>query len=150
MDEEAKLMEELLKYTKIELGEGILKNQIETVYAEIKENLTKDNIKPAHYFESLKLSEEEYKDKHVKPVAIKRLQGQLILGKLAEIEKFEISEDEMQKEIDIILKRFSSVDVLDKLKALYIPGSKYYEELKQRITYRKLIDSFFTEETKQK
>jgi hypothetical protein len=27
-----------------------------------------------------------------------------------------------------------------------VPGEKYYEELKTRISYRKLIDSFFEEE----
>jgi hypothetical protein len=36
--------------------------------------MAQDGIKIDNYLESLKLSEEEYKDKHVKPVALKRLQ----------------------------------------------------------------------------
>ena len=45
---------------------------------------------------------------------------------------------------------FSDKDVLSRLKELYVPGTKYYEELKQRIGYRKLIDSFFETEVKTK
>jgi len=51
----------------------------------------------------------------------------------------------MEQEIKTILERFGSKDVLKKLEELYIPGNKYYEELKQRVKYRKLIDSFFEE-----
>jgi hypothetical protein len=41
------------------------------------------------------------------------------------------------------MSRFGSEDVLARLKDLYKPGTRYYEELKQRVSYRKLIDSFF-------
>jgi hypothetical protein len=49
----------------------------------------------------------------------------------------------MNKEIEVILAKFGSEDVLTRLRELYIPGTKYYEELKQRMKYKKLIDSFF-------
>ena len=143
LEEENKLIDELLKITKLELWDGILKNQIEKVYNEIKENMTNQQVQMKHYLESLKMSEEDYKEKNVKPTAIKRLQWELILHKLAELEKFEVTEAELKKEIEWILAKFGSEDVLTKLKELYVPGNKYYEELKTRISYRKLIDSFF-------
>jgi len=145
MEQEMQLIDELLKVTTLDIGNGLLAQQIEKVYAEIKENVSKDGVNMAHYLESLKLSEEEYKEKNVTPTALKRLQGELILHKLGEMEKIEVSETEMKKEIEKVMSRFDSEDVLSRLKELYIPGSKYYEELKMRITYRKLIDSFFTE-----
>jgi hypothetical protein len=49
----------------------------------------------------------------------------------------------MDKEIETILARFGSDEVVKKLKELYVPWNKYYEELRQRTSYRKLIDSFF-------
>lgn len=143
IEEETKLIDELLKVTKMEIGTGLLKNHTEKVFDEIKENITRDWLRVADYLESLKMDEEKYKEVNVKPVALKRLQGELILHKLADLEKIEVSEDETNKEIDMILKKFGSEDVLSRLKALYVPGTKYYEELKQRIGYRKLIDSFF-------
>lgn len=146
LEEENKLIDELLKITKLELWDGILKNQIEKVYNEIKENMAQQQVQMKHYLESLKMSEEDYKEKNVKPTAIKRLQWELILHKLAELETFEVTEAELKKEIESILAKFGSEDVLTRLKELYVPGSKYYEELKTRIQYRKLIDSFFETE----
>jgi trigger factor len=148
IDEETKLIDELLKVTKMEIGANLLKNQIEKVFAEIKENITKDGLKVSDYLDSLKMDEQTYKDTNVKPIALKRLQGELILHKLDDLEKLEVSEKELKKEIDEILTKFGSPDVLARLKELYVPGSKYYEELKQRMWYRKLIDSFFEIETK--
>lgn len=49
----------------------------------------------------------------------------------------------MEAEIKKVMARFESEDVLERLKELYVPGNKYYEELKMRMVYRKLIDSFF-------
>lgn len=143
IEEESKLIDELLKVSKLEVWENLLKNQIEKVFSEIKENMASQNIKMADYLESLKMSEEDYKENHVKETALKRLQGELILHKLAEIEKTDISEEEMKKEIEKIMSKFENQEVLNRLKELYVPGTKYYEELKQRMVYRNLIESFF-------
>jgi FKBP-type peptidyl-prolyl cis-trans isomerase (trigger factor) len=74
MDEEFRLMEELLKITKVDIGEKLLKNNIEKVYAEIKENISKDGLKISDYLDSLKMDEETYKNVNVTPIAQKRLQ----------------------------------------------------------------------------
>ena len=41
------------------------------------------------------------------------------------------------------MKRFENPEVLERLKELYVPGNNYYEELKQRLGYRNVIESFF-------
>lgn len=143
LQDENTLIEELLKHTKVDFGESLLKNQTSKVYEEIKDNIVQSGAKVLDYIESLGLSEEAYIENNVKPVAIRRLQAELILHKLWELEKTEVSEKEITEEIDKIIARFGSEEVVARLKELYIPGTKYYEELKQRITYRKLIDSFF-------
>ncbi len=143
MWDENKLIDELLKFSKIDFGDSLLKNQVLKVYEEIKENITQSWAKVADYIWSLGLSEEDYIESNVKPIAIKRLQAELILHKLGELEKTEVSEDELNTEIEKIIARFGSNEVVARLKELYVPWTKYYEELKQRITYRKLIDSFF-------
>jgi ABC-type ATPase with predicted acetyltransferase domain len=50
----------------------------------------------------------------------------------------------MKTEVEKILARFESSDVLARLKELYVPGNRYYEELRRRLAFRNLIDSFFT------
>lgn len=143
MQDENKLMEELLKITTLDFGPAILKNHITKVYAEIKDNIVASWAKVADYIQSLGMTEEQYIQEQVKPVAEKRLQSELILHKLQEMENVEVTDEEMQQDIEKILSRFESKDVLARLKELYVPGTKYYEELKQRIGYRKLIDTFF-------
>lgn len=148
MEREMKLIEELLKHTTLDIGDKLLAQQIEQVFNEIKENITKDGMKVADYLVSLGLSEEEYKEKHVTETAKKRLQGELILNKLMELKKVEVSDDEMKVEVEKVMAQYGSADVLERLKELYIPGTKYYEELRRRVAFRRLIDGFFTEAKK--
>lgn len=74
MEQEMQLIDELLKVSKLELGDKLTSQQIDKVYEEIQQNVSRDGIKMEHYLESLKMTEEEYKEKNVKPTAIKRLQ----------------------------------------------------------------------------
>lgn len=143
LEEESNLIEELLKHTKMQIWEKLLDHQTDKVYEEIKQNMAQNGIKMSDYLESLKLDEKTYKENHVKESALKRLQWELILSKLAEMENTEISEEEIKTEIDKIIARFWNPDVVSRLKELYTPWNKYYEELKQRIIYRKIVDSFF-------
>lgn len=142
---ELTLIEELLKHTTLDIGEKLLGQQTEQVFNEIKENVSKDGVKMSDYLASLGLSEDEYKKQHVEATALKRLQGELILNKLSELEKIEITDAEMQKEVEKVMSQFQAEDVLSRLKDLYVPGSKYFEELRRRVGFRKLIDSFFIE-----
>lgn len=145
MQRELSLIEELLKHTTLDIGDKLLEQQTEQVFNEIKENVSKDGMKMADYLSSLNLSEEDYKKQHVEATALKRLQGELILNKLAELEKINISDDDMKVEVEKVMKVYQAEDVLNKLKELYVPGSKYFEELRRRVGFRRLIDSFFTE-----
>lgn len=143
LEEELKLIEELLKHTKVEIWEKLLAQQIELVFNEIKQNMAQSWIKMADYLESLKLDETTYKENHVKKEALRKAQGELILAKLSEIEKVELSDEEVKSEIEKIISRFGNPDVVKRLNELYVPGNRYYEELKQRMTYRKIVDKFF-------
>lgn len=143
MEDENKLIEELLKVTKLDFGDNILKNQIWKVFDEIKENIAQSGAKVHDYISSLGLDEAWYIEQYVKPVAVKRLQAELILHKLGELENVEVSDEEAKTEIEKILARFGSSDVVERLKELYVPWTKYYNELIQRVSYRKLIDTFF-------
>lgn len=143
MEEEIKLIEELLKHTKISVWEKLLSYQTDKLFEEIKQNMAQSGVKMADYLESLKLNESSYKENHVKDQALRRLQGEFILAKLAEMEKVELSDEEIKTEVEKIIARFGNPDVVKRLKELYVPWNRYYEELKQRMTYRKIVDKFF-------
>lgn len=144
MQREMNLIDELLKYATLEVGEKLLSQQTDSVFAEITENISKDGVKVADYLTSLGLTQEEYKTQHVRATALKRLQWEIILSELKKKENIEISDEDMKWEITQIMSKYQSQDVLKRLEELYIPGAKYYEELKRRVAYKRLIDSFFT------
>lgn len=143
LQEEWELIDELLKVTKFEIWDSLLAAQTDKVFEEIKRNMGNDGIRMVDYLESLKLWEEQYKENHVKPLALKRTQWELILHKLQELEKVEVSDDEINTEIEKIITKFQNEDVMKRLKEIYVSGNKHYEELRDRMKYRKLIDSFF-------
>ncbi len=145
MEEESELIEELVKITKMEIGDKMLEEQIKKVFEEIKQNMANDNVVMKDYLESLKMDEEQYKETNVKPVALKRLQGELILNKLSELEpkKAEVSDKDMETEIAKIKAWFENPEVLERLEKLYTPENNYYQELKTRLGFRNLIESFF-------
>jgi len=145
MEEESELIEELVKITKMEIGDKMLEEQIKKVFEEIKQNMAQDNVVMKDYLESLKMDEAQYKETNVKPVALKRLQGELILNKLSELEpkKAEVSDKEMDEEIAKIKAGFENPEVLERLEKLYTPENNYYQELKTRLGFRNLIESFF-------
>ncbi|MDR3150698.1 MAG: hypothetical protein LBU14_03695 [Candidatus Peribacteria bacterium] len=62
---------------------------------------------------------------------------------MQELEKVEVSDDEINTEIEKIITKFQNEDVMKRLKEIYVSGNKHYEELRDRMKYRKLIDSFF-------
>lgn len=145
MEDERELIDELVKITKMDIWDSLLFQQTERVFQEIRNNMAQDWLEMINYLESLKLSEEQYKDNHVKPVALKRLQWELIFHKLRELETIEVSDEEVEAELNLIREKFQNPEVLEKLNEMYKKGSKNFEELRERLKFRKLIDSFFKE-----
>ncbi len=144
LEDETKLIEELKKVATIDFGNKMLENQITNVFEEIKQNLSEQNgVKMTDYLASLNLSEEQYKETNVKPIAEKRLFGELVLHKLLELEGTKVEESEVKAEAEKVLARFENPEVVKRLKELYVPGQKYFEELTLRMKYKKLIDTFF-------
>jgi len=74
IENEIKLIDELLKVSKLDIGEKMITEQTDRMFTEVKENMLKQNIKMKDYLESLKLDEETYKTNHLKADATKRLQ----------------------------------------------------------------------------
>ena len=142
-EEESQLIDELLKHCEVDIWDKLLNHQIEMMYDDMKARFADQWYKMADYLESIKMDEESYRWVHLKPVATKRLQWELILSKILMEEKIKVSDEEMQTEVDKILWRYSSKDAVEKLKNIYVPWNKYFEELRQRMSYRKLIDQFF-------
>ncbi len=144
IEDEIKLVEELLKISKLELWEKIISEQTNRMFSEIKENMAWQNIKMKDYLESLKLSEDDYKQNHVRSDAIKRLQWELILNKLVDIQKPVVCDEDVLKEVWNIKKNYQNEEVLKRLDEMYKPATQNFEWLKRKMMMKKVIDSFYT------
>jgi len=143
LEDEAKLLAELEKACKIELWAHLLQHEIDRVYQEHTDNLKTQWIQLNHYLEHLKKSEEDYKKETIEPEATRRLKAELILEKLKTMYDMEVSEKEINDEIEKIMVQYASTEVKEKLKAKLIPWDTYYEDIKSRLKYKKIIDTFF-------
>ena len=146
IENEIKLIDELLKVSKLDIGEKMIIEQTDRMFTEVKENMLKQNIKMKDYLESLKLDEETYKTNHLKADATKRLQWELILNKIVDIQKPEIDDKDVTKEVETIKKNYQNPEVLKRLDEMYKKWTQAFEELKRKMMMKAVIDSFYKEE----
>jgi len=129
IENELKLIDELLKVSKLEIGDKMIAEQTDRMFGEVKENMLKQNIKMKDYLESLKLDEETYKTNHLLADATKRLQWELILNKLVDTLNPEVSDKDAENEIEIIKKSYQNPEVLKRLDEMYKKWTQAFFEL---------------------
>lgn len=141
--DEDTLMREILSISTFEVGPTLLQNEIDQVYSEHASNLEQQGLNIKQYLEHLKKSEEGYKDEVVKPEAERRLKAELLLRKIREIKGTEASDEEVKSEVEKVIAQYGSAEVVDRLRAKLVAGDAYYEDIKSRVTYRKVVDMFW-------
>lgn len=143
--DEMNLLEQLRKISTLEIGPALLAREVENVVREHRGNLEQQGLKLDDYLAHMQMSEEQYRETIVKPEAEQRLRGELILMKLQEILKIEVTDEEMKKEINDMIGMYSNPEVVARLTEKLIPGDQTFEDLKARTSYKKVIDSFLEE-----
>ena len=79
----------------------------------------------------------------VKPEAERRLNAELLLRKIREIRKVEATEAEIKEELEKIIAQYQNAEVVARLREKLVPGDMYYEDIKNRLAYRKTVDMFW-------
>ena len=79
----------------------------------------------------------------VKPEAERRLKAELLLRKIREIRKVEATEAEIKEELEKIIAQYQNAEVVARLREKLVPGDMYYEDIKNRLAYRKTVDMFW-------
>jgi len=146
--EEQELIAELLPYTDLDVGDTILQAQTDIVYKEIKENIARSWAKVADYLEQMHISETEYLETQVQPIALKRIQAELVLHAIVEKENIQVADEEVIAEVEEIMKRYGSDEVQKRLREMYQAENAQFENLRERLKLRRAVESFFTTEKK--
>lgn len=141
--DEDTLMKEMLEVASFEVGPELLSNEIEQIFREHSANLEQQGLSIKMYLEHIKKSEESYKSDVVKPEAERRLKAELLLRKIREIKGTEATPEEVQAEVEKVIAGYGSAEVVERLRAKLVPGDTYYEDIKNRVTYRKVVDGFW-------
>ncbi len=141
--DEDNLMKQMLEVASFDVGPSLLSAEIEQVYREHAENLMQQGYDIKDYLGHVHKSPEMYKEEVVKPEADRRLRAELLLRKIREIKGTEPTEDEIKSEVEKVISQYGSAEVVERLRAKLVPGDTYYEDIKNRLAYRKVVDTFF-------
>lgn len=142
--DEATLLDELEKIATYEVGETLVAREADSIFNEQKTNLESQGYNMKAYLQHLKTDEAQYKNDVIAKEARRRVAAELILKKVREIRGVEASDEEIQIEIATILTQYQNPDVVKRLKEKLVPGDTYYNEIKTRLAYRKVVDGFFS------
>lgn len=141
--DEDTLMKEMLTVATFEVGPSLLSNEIDQIFREHASNLEQQGLDIRGYLEHIKKSEAEYKDTIVKAEAERRLKAELLLRKIKELKGTDATVEEVTTEVDKVIAQYTSPEVVERLKAKLVPGDTYYEDIKNRLIYRKVVDMFW-------
>ena len=136
-------MEQMLAVAIFEVGPTLLSQEIDQIYREHASNLEQQGLDIKWYLEHVKKSETEYKETVVAPEALRRVKAELLLRKIKEIKWTDATDDEVKTEVDKVIAQYSSPEVSERLKTKLVPGDTYYEDIKNRVIYRKVVDIFW-------
>jgi len=142
-DKPDNLLTELIAITELEVGPSLVESEIERVFSEQKSNIESQGYTMKDYLSHAKKDEESYKTEVVKPEAERRIKAELILKKVRSLLGIEATEEEVKEEVEKVIAAYSSDKVVDRLREKLVPGDDYYEDIKNRVAYRKVVDSFF-------
>lgn len=141
--DEGELMEKILEVSYIEIGPSLIQSEIDQIYREQSENLANQGVNMKDYLEHAKLDADSYKETIIKPEAERRLKAELILRKIREMKKIEPTDAELKEEVAKVIAQYQNPEVVARLNEKLVPGDMYYEDIKNRLAYRKVVDSFW-------
>lgn len=141
--DENDLMNKILEISTIEIGPELLARETEQIFREHSENLAQQGLQMKQYLEHMKTPEDDYKKNIIQPEAERRIKAELILKKIREMKNITPTDDEIKEEIEKIIAQYQNEEVVKRLKEKLVPGDMYYEDIKNRLAYRKAVDMFW-------
>lgn len=99
IEQENNLIEMVVDASEVELPEAMVNTQLENEVAEFDHRLKSQGLGLEQYLSLTNSSEEDLKEQ-LRPVALKRVKGDLVLEAIAKAENFEVTEEDLDKELE--------------------------------------------------
>ena len=117
----------------------ILDHEREHVIHDLKKRLADQNLELDVYLKMREMDQEKFMEEEVNPVAEKRLERALIMEQIAELEKIEVSEDQLSSAFQQTLFEVQRDEQFQKLVKKKKPSQKLMESLARESANRALI-----------
>jgi trigger factor len=133
-DFEERVVEAVVDLARLEFPPVLLEREIGRLLNEQLSYLQRGNSSLEEYLSSKSKTEEELREE-LRPRATKRITQSLVLGKIAEEEKIEVSDSEIQSEIESMTK--SATDNKELLE--FLKSEQAHESIEQMLLTRKTV-----------
>ncbi|MBQ3583874.1 MAG: trigger factor, partial [Lachnospiraceae bacterium] len=137
------VIEKIIEGAKMDIPDAMVDSQVRQMAEDFARRLSAQGLSLEQYFQYTGLTGEMLVEQ-MKPQAIKRIQSRLVLEAVAEKENFEVTEEEIEKEVADMAAAYQ-MDA-DKLKELLTDADK--DNMKKDIQVKKAVD-FVTENAKE-
>ena len=133
---EERVIEAVVDLSQVEFPPVLVEAEIDRVLSQQARRWQLDAKGLEQYFKSINKTEEEVREE-LRPVATKRVIGSLVLGKIAEEEKIEVSDAEIDTEVENMTQS-ADEDKKDKLQG-FLNTPQARESIRQTLMTRKTI-----------
>jgi len=132
---DGEVVEEIIKKSEFEeLPDALVDAEIEKMVHELEHSISSQGLKFEDYLQHIKKTKEELKKEFIAQ-AEKRVKGALIMREIADAQKTEVSDKELQEEVDKLLEMYKD----DQKTQESVKEEGYQEFLRNVITNRKVI-----------
>lgn len=105
----AKITDKIIEASKMELPQILIDSEIEQMFAQMNEDLTRANLQMDDYLGHIKKTKDELKAEWT-PAAEKRAQLQLILNEIAKVEEVQPDQAALDAQVDQLLEQYKDAD----------------------------------------
>ena len=139
---ENEIVDKIIENATMDIPEPMINSQVSQMADDFAQRIQQQGLSVEQYFQFTGMDAKKFMES-LKPQAVKRIQSRLVLEAISKIEKIEVSEEEMEKELADMASMYQME--ADKLKELI--GEKEKEQIKADIAVQKAVD-FVVEQAK--
>ncbi len=134
-ERENEIIEKIIEDSQMEIPDAMVETQTENMMDDFANRLAQQGMPMEQYMQFTGMTKEKLMEQ-MKPDALKRIQSGLILEAIAEAEKIEVSEEDVEAEIGKMAEMYGME--VDKLKELFPESER--ENMKKDLAIQKAVD----------
>lgn len=132
------VLEKVYNANDIDIPKAMIEDEIDNMMREFDEQLKQQGMDIQKYFEYLNKEPKEFREE-IREEAFKRTKTRMIVGRIAELEKIEATEEELDSQLELIGMQYQ----MDKEKVKELIGEGAAELFAKDIQMRKAIDFIY-------